>query len=87
MGSVDNNVRNNSILIINRLIVVTCGLGPYSLAFPDDNDEEIRYIDNVMNVIFGIDIILNFLTAYHSADYSIVDHPRVKFTKLKKYSK
>ena len=72
MGFCDNHVRLD-LIIINRLIVVTCGLGPYSLAFPNENEEQIKLIDYIMNGIFGIDIILNFFTAFHSADYAIVD--------------
>jgi len=33
-----------------------------------------------MNGIFGIDIILNFFTAYNSTDYAIIDDIKVKFT-------
>ena len=64
------------------LIVVTCGLGPFTLAFPDVQEDRLRKIDYTMNGIFTLDIIINFISAYHTSDYSIVDDPKVRINSL-----
>ena len=62
-----------------RLIVAACGLGPYSLAFPDSYETQIDLIDYIQNSIFLIDIFLNFLSAFETNDYEIIDNPIVIF--------
>ena len=68
---------NDSFVYLFSLIVVTCGLGPFTLAFPDVEEDRLRKIDYTMNGLFTLDIIINFLSAYHTSDYSIVDDPKV----------
>ena len=60
--------------------MVTCGLGPFTLAFPEVEEDRLRKIDYAMNGLFTLDIIINFLSAYHTSDYSIVDDPKVSIT-------
>jgi hypothetical protein len=50
---------------------------PYYLAFPEGFTGTPFYLDVVINVIFGIDIISNFFTAYYDDDYQIIDDPKV----------
>jgi len=47
-----------------RLIVVTCGTGPYSLAFPESISIASTYVDYVFNFFFVLDILQNFFSAY-----------------------
>ena len=64
--------------------MVTCGMTPILMAFPELQTTEITYLDNAMNIVFGIDIILNFFTAYYDEDFIIVDDNKViLFLKLK----
>jgi hypothetical protein len=64
--------------------MVTCGMTPILMAFPELQTTEITYLDNSMNIVFGIDIILNFFTAYYDEDFIIVDDKKViLFLKLK----
>jgi hypothetical protein len=60
------------------LIVVTCGTGPYSLAFPDAQSTASIYVDYIFNFFFFLDIIQNFLSAYQTHDLTIVDDTKVK---------
>jgi hypothetical protein len=69
--------KDSSVYLIS-LIVVTCGLGPFTLAFPDVQEDRLRLIDYIMNGIFTLDIVINFISAYHTSDYSIVDDPKVR---------
>ena len=50
---------------------------PIFMAFPELQTTEIFYLDNAMNIVFGIDIILNFFTAYYDEDFIIVDDNKV----------
>jgi len=34
-----------------------------------------------MNIVFGFDIIFNFISAYNGADFQIIDDPKVIFHK------
>ena len=34
-------------------------------------------MDYIMNGIFTLDIVINFFSAYHTSDFSIVDNPKV----------
>jgi hypothetical protein len=52
---------------------------PVMMAFPEFQTSTISYLDNSMNIVFGIDIILNFLTAYYDKDFIIVDDIKVNF--------
>ena len=72
----------DSCAYLYSLIVVTCGLGPFTLAFPDVQEDRLRKIDYTMNGIFTLDIIINFVSAYHTSDYSIVDDPKVSINSL-----
>ena len=64
--------------------MVTSGMTPILMAFPELQTTEITYLDNAMNIVFGIDIILNFFTAYYDEDFIIVDDNKViLFLKLK----
>lgn len=49
--------------------MLTCTLTPYYLAFPDGYGTYMDSLDNAMNIIFGIDIIFNFFSAYYNEDY------------------
>ncbi len=60
-----------------RFIVLTCILGPYSRAFPDSYTGLPLYLDYVMNIFFGLDVILNFFCAYYDSDFQIVDDYKV----------
>ena len=49
-----------------RLVITSCIIAPYMLAFQDDNKDSssLFYIDTLINVLFAFDIMLIFFTAY-----------------------
>jgi hypothetical protein len=53
------------------------------MAFPDSQSEAMQYFDNFMNCVFGLDIIINFFSAYYDEDYQIIDDPKVSTQHLK----
>ena len=60
-----------------RLIFITCTITPYSLAFQDTYTRELYFFDIAMNLVFGIDLVLNFFSAYYDADMVIIDDYKV----------
>lgn len=62
-------------LIISVILLVTCMITPFNLAFQEEV-EKIRWYMNVnytIDILFGIDIVLNFLTAFQNELYEVVD--------------
>jgi hypothetical protein len=55
-------------------------LTPLFLAFPDIYTSGMMYMDQSMNVMFLVDIILNFFTAFFDEDYMIINDIKVSFT-------
>jgi len=47
------------------------------LAFQDTYTRELYYFDIAMNMVFGIDLVLNFFSAYYDADMVIIDDYKV----------
>ena len=63
---------------IYSLVVVSCILSPYLLAFGNESPKEPTFIlDQIINVFFMIDIILNFFSAYYDEDMGIIDDHKV----------
>lgn len=52
---------------------MTCGIGPYTLAFPNTDNRGLQIIDYIMNAIFAVDIVLNFFQAYLDQDFTLID--------------
>jgi hypothetical protein len=51
--------------------------GPYFLAFPDSYTTSWVIFDYIVNIFFGIDILVNFFCAFYSEDYNIIDDYQV----------
>jgi hypothetical protein len=47
------------------------------LAFQDTYTRELYYFDIAMNMVFGVDLVLNFFSAYYDADMVIIDDYKV----------
>ncbi len=61
----------------NGLIVVfmvyTATILPYRVCFIESNDKDgWYYFDFIMNIIFGLDVIVSFLSAYYDTDNVLV---------------
>jgi hypothetical protein len=67
---------NNSLLIHFSLIILNCFVTPYSMAFPYMKNYFI--FDWVINILFLIDIGINFLTATYDQDYHLNDDIKSK---------
>jgi len=64
--------------IVIFLLALCAVLTPLYVAFADDGDRFFDIMNNVFNVGFGIDILMNFLTAYYNSRGKLV----TKFSKI-----
>ena len=54
------------------LLVLNVILTPIYVSFIDDDDKFFYYVNLVFDVGFGIDIALNFMTAYYNTSHKLV---------------
>jgi hypothetical protein len=59
------------------ILVCSCFLIPYEIAFPDNKDgsrDMVKaVVDKIMDVLFFIDVILTFKAAFLTDDFNIID--------------
>lgn len=62
------------------MVVLSCILAPYLLAFGTDNytSSNLNFLDTSVSCVFLIDLILNFFTAYFSDELDIIDDHSVR---------
>jgi len=66
-------------MFILIILLLACAiLTPLSVSFVDDDDKVFEIINLIFNVGFGIDIFLNFLTAYYNSKGELV----ARFSKI-----
>ncbi|TNV85840.1 hypothetical protein FGO68_gene9701 [Halteria grandinella] len=64
-------------LLQTVLIIITCALTPIFIAFPEQQTKAAQYLDNIMNILFALDMIFNFFTAYYDSDFNIIDDQKM----------
>jgi hypothetical protein len=47
-------------------------IAPYRLAYVDDDSRAYEIADNIINVVFLVDLILNFFMAYFNKEQEII---------------
>jgi hypothetical protein len=48
-------------------------VGPYSIAFPEAKTTALSALDIILNVLFAIDIVINFFCAYYDENFTVID--------------
>lgn len=63
-------------LIINILIIINCFSTPVDLAFPSYRTDINIYLNalNAIDIMFLVDIIITFFTAYENQTMDIIDN-------------
>lgn len=74
MISPDNQIKCNWDLFITFVLLFSCAVTPYRLAFVDPEDESFDWFitNTVIDVMFLLDIILTFFTAFYDQDFVLV---------------
>lgn len=62
------------------MLILTCLMTPYSLAFQQDDDRyfSLTVVDNLVNVCFFIDLLFSFLSPFYDEEYNLIDDYRVR---------
>lgn len=60
-------------LVISLILIITCSITPFAIAFYEQNDTSWNVFDFVTDIFFFVDIIIIFNTAFYDMDYKIVD--------------
>lgn len=61
-------------MFITTILLFTCMVTPYRIAFVEYDDNYWLAIDSLIDAGFGIDIVLNFFMAYYDESEDIVDN-------------
>lgn len=54
------------------LILLVSIITPFHVSFIDDSNVTFELIENVFNIMFGADIIINFLSAYYDPRIGLI---------------
>ena len=61
-------------------------ISPIMLAFQSDTTfSGLTYLDTILNILFFVDIGLNFTTAFFTDDFYVVDTHKVIFLNIESY--
>jgi hypothetical protein len=60
-------------------------IGPYSIAFPDAKNSTLSALDIILNVLFAMDIVINFFCAYYDENFTVIDDLSVMVIYLIKF--
>ena len=66
--------------LITLILLITCMITPYRLAFAGADPPFWLFVNIAVDLMFAIDIVLSFLTAYYTDEYELVDN-RCKIAK------
>lgn len=60
-------------LFIAFVLIITCSITPVTLAFHDEENTGVAVFNHSINILFGIDIIIIFFTAFYNDDFVMID--------------
>lgn len=63
---------------IALILLITCSVTPMHIAFYEENEYGPWHTINfVFDVLFAMDIIASFLSAFHDEDFILIDNPKL----------
>ena len=68
----ENGIKRFWDIVIAMIIVYSAVVLPYQIAFVDDESESDAILDNLLNAILGLDILMNFFSAYIDSEDNVV---------------
>lgn len=69
----NNALKNNWDMIITMVLIFTCMVTPYRIAFVEVDDEFWTIINSTIDFMFLIDMILSFISAYYTDDFELIE--------------
>ena len=71
-------------MILTIILVFTCLVTPYRIAFIEEDDEVWTFLNITIDVMFLIDMILCFISAYYTDEFELIEDRKViAFTYLR----
>jgi hypothetical protein len=67
-----DNIRCVWTLILAFFTFLTVIFTPYQVAFIDVEDTKFKVLNALFDTVFGIDMIMNFVSAYYAPEYGLV---------------
>ena len=69
----EDRLKMNWDLLIAFILIITCSITPVTLAFYEEESISMVIFNLVINILFGIDIIVIFFTAFYNDDFVLID--------------
>lgn len=70
----EDNWKEKWDLFVSLVLIFTCAVTPYRLAFIDVDSIDWEIINGVTDLIFFADMILIFNTAFYDDDFKMIQH-------------
>ena len=68
----ENDHKKSWDLLIALILIISCSVTPMQIAFYENNDTGAwKYIEVIFDILFGIDIIFNFMSAYYDDEFKL----------------
>ena len=66
-------------LFIGLILIITCSVTPFHIAFYEDENAigGFRYVNYMFDAFFGMDLCVQFISAYYDDDFKLVDDIKV----------
>ena len=69
----EDHFKANWDLLLTVLLVITCVMTPYRIAFEGDNTDGQHWFNNAIDLFFFIDILFSFNTALTDEDFQVIE--------------
>jgi hypothetical protein len=69
----NNPIKNNWDMIITIVLIFTCMVTPYRIAFVEVDDDMWSAINVIIDIMFLIDMILSFISAYYTDEFELIE--------------
>lgn len=69
----NNELKSNWDTLITLVLIFTCMVTPYRIAFVDEDDTLWTVLNYSIDGLFVVDMILCFLTAYYTDDFELIE--------------
>ena len=69
----EDKIKINWDLLIAFVLIITCSVTPVTLAFYEEESIGMTFFNYAINLLFGIDIIVIFFTAFYNDDFVLID--------------
>ena len=82
----NNTIKGNWDMLLTIILVFTCMVTPYRIAFVEFDDEVWTILNTTIDLMFAVDMMLCFLTAFYTEEFELIeDRFMIAFTYSKSW--